>query len=72
MTRYYKVTGLLHEDEYAFLKRVARAFGCSLAKAVSVCVIWARQNKSFQELLRRIEEELESTGSREVEENEQD
>jgi len=69
MTKYYKVTGILHEDEYEFVLRVARLFGCSLAKALSVCVIWARQNKSFQELLKRIEDEIGSTGSKEVNEH---
>jgi len=69
MPKYYKVTGILHEEEWAFVKRVSKAFGCSIAKALSVCIVWARQNKSFQELLRRIEEEITRKNSEEVEQN---
>jgi len=72
MPKYFRITAVLHEEEWAFVRKVARLFGCSLAKALSVCVVWARQNRSFQELLRRIEEELKSAGSKEVEQNEQD
>jgi hypothetical protein len=56
VTKYYKVTALLHEDEYAFVKRVSELMQCSLAKAVSVCVVWARQNQNFRNLLKTLEE----------------
>jgi len=71
MPKYYRITAVLHEEEWAFVRKVARLFGCSLAKALSVCVVWARQNPSFKELLRRIEEEIGSKEPKEVKENEQ-
>lgn len=56
MTKYYRVATLLHEDEYQFVKRVSELMQCSLAKAVSVCVVWARQNPNFRNLLKILEE----------------
>jgi len=67
MPKYFRITAVLHEDEFAFVKRVSKAFGCSIAKALSVCVVWARQNRSLQELLKKIEEEMQGTGSKEEE-----
>jgi len=55
MTRYYRVTAVIHEDEYEFVKRVASLMQCSIAKAVSVCIVWARNNKSFTNLLDELE-----------------
>jgi hypothetical protein len=56
VTKYYRVATLLHEDEYQFVKRVSELMQCSLAKAVSVCVVWARQNQNFRNLLKTLEE----------------
>jgi hypothetical protein len=56
VTKYYRVATLLHEDEYQFVKRVSELMQCSLAKAVSVCVVWARQNPNFRNLLKALEE----------------
>jgi hypothetical protein len=56
VTKYYRVATLLHEDEYQFVKRVSELMQCSLAKAVSVCVVWARQNPNFRNLLKQLEE----------------
>jgi len=55
MTKYYRVTAVLHEDEYEFVKRVSEMMQCSIAKAVSVCIVWARNNKSFTALLDELE-----------------
>jgi hypothetical protein len=62
MTKYYRVTGMLTEDEYAFVKLVSELMQCSLARAVGVCVIWARTNKDFQGLLRTLKETKEKGG----------
>jgi hypothetical protein len=56
VTKYYRVATLLHEDEYQFVKRVSELMQCSLAKAVSVCVVWARQNTNFRNVLKTLEE----------------
>jgi len=65
MTRYYRVTALLHEDEMAFVKEVADAFKCSIAKAISVCVIWARNNKSLIEVIKQVKEAEKKWGTKE-------
>lgn len=56
MTRYYKVTGILTEDEYKFVQLVGELMNCSLARAIGVCVVWARQNPNFRNLLKMLEE----------------
>jgi hypothetical protein len=56
VTKYYKVTGILTEDEYKFVQLVSELMNCSLARAIGVCVIWARTNKDFQGLLRTLKE----------------
>jgi hypothetical protein len=56
MTKYYKVTGILTEDEYKFVQLVSELMQCSLARAIGVCVVWARQNTNFRNLLKTLEE----------------
>jgi hypothetical protein len=65
VTKYYRVATLLHEDEYQFVKRVSELMQCSLAKAVSVCVVWARQNQNFRNLLKTLEEARKKGGEEE-------
>jgi predicted PolB exonuclease-like 3'-5' exonuclease len=65
VTKYYRVATLLHEDEYQFVKRVSELMQCSLAKAVSICVVWARQNQNFRNLLKTLEEAQRKESERE-------
>ncbi len=61
MPRYYKVTALLHEDEYAFVERIAKAFNASLARAINIAVVWARNNETFRNVLDMLEKEAEQS-----------
>jgi hypothetical protein len=65
MTKYYKVTGMLTEDEYKFVQLVSELMNCSLARAIGVCVIWARQNLNFRNLLKTLEEARKKEGEKE-------
>jgi hypothetical protein len=49
--RQYKVTGVLDEEEYRFVVRVSKLMGCSLSRAISVCIAWAMDNDQFRSLL---------------------
>ena len=64
MTKYYRVTALLHEDEYEFVRQIAEAFRCSLAKAISVCVVWAKTQSPLPEVIKKLKE-AETKGGRE-------
>ena len=54
MSRYYRITAVLHEDELNFVREVAETFGCSIGKAISVCVVWARMNKDLIKTLESV------------------
>jgi hypothetical protein len=49
--RQYRVTGVLDEEEYRFIVRVSKLMGCSLSRAISVCIAWAMDNDQFRSLL---------------------
>jgi len=64
VTKYYRVTAVLHEDEYEFVRQVAEAFRCSVAKAISVCVVWAKTQSPLPRVIEEIKK-AETKGGRE-------
>jgi len=67
MSRYYRITAVLHEDELNFVREVAETFGCSIGKALSVCVVWARMNKDLIKVIESMKASREQGGTKEGE-----